>query len=137
MKVSFAIAAVAVAQKSVGLTKPSLFFDEMVQSVNGQGQQLGGKYGASPDLVVIYNFQYAQYYGPITVGTHGETINVVKKRVGHLMQDLHRGIVGTMRRGWIGITISRDTITSLESNWDSKMLSFAKGMLGGEYGAGW
>jgi len=28
---------------------------------------------------VIYNFQNAQYYGPITVGTHGETINVVKK----------------------------------------------------------
>jgi len=76
-KVLFATAAVAVAQKSVGLTKPSLSFDEMVQSVNGQGQQLGAKYGASPDPVVIYNFQNAQYYGPITVGTPGETINVV------------------------------------------------------------
>jgi hypothetical protein len=74
----FAIAAVgAAAQNSISLEKPALTFDEMVKAVNGQHQQMSARYGGSPSPVVISDFQTAQYYGPITVGTKGDTIRVV------------------------------------------------------------
>jgi len=77
MKGLFASAVVASAEiQSVPLAKPQLSFDEMVQAVNGQHQELGAKYGA-PSPIVISDYQNAQYYGPITVGTPGETVRVV------------------------------------------------------------
>jgi len=76
MKGFAASLAVAAAQVRVPLTKPSLSFDETVKALNGQGQELGAKYG-SPAPIVISDYQNAQYYGPITVGTPGETVNVV------------------------------------------------------------
>lgn len=48
----------------------------MVQSINGHQQDLGSKYGA-PQPIVISDYQNAQYYGPISVGTPGETLKVV------------------------------------------------------------
>jgi len=69
--------AVAVAQKSIKLEAPKLSFGEMVKSINGHHAQLSSKYGATADPVVISDFQNAQYYGPITVGSPGETIKVV------------------------------------------------------------
>lgn len=38
---------------------------------------MAAKYGATDSPVVITNFQNAQYSGPITVGTDGETVQVV------------------------------------------------------------
>jgi len=69
------LAGSAVAQKSIKLEAPHLTFGEMVKAINGQHQQLGAKYGASPSPVVIGDFQNAQYYGPITVGQ--DTMRVV------------------------------------------------------------
>jgi hypothetical protein len=64
------------AASTIKLAKPELSFDEMVQSVNGQGQELGLKYGA-PTPVVINNYQNAQYYGEISVGTPAQNVQVV------------------------------------------------------------
>jgi len=69
------VASVATATR-VPLTKPQLTFDEMLQAINGQSQEVAAKYGA-PQPVVINNYQNAQYYGEITVGTPGEKLNVV------------------------------------------------------------
>jgi hypothetical protein len=78
MKSAIVVGAMSVAaQKSIKLQAPELSFGEMVNSINGQHAQLGAKYGATDHPVVINNFQNAQYYGPITVGTDGETLNVV------------------------------------------------------------
>jgi len=78
MKSVFALTFVAAdAQKSIKLTAPQLTFGEMVESINGHHNELANKYGASSSPVVINDFQNAQYYGPITVGTNGETVNVV------------------------------------------------------------
>jgi hypothetical protein len=78
MKSVFALTVVtAAAQKSIKLEAPTLTFDEMLKAVNGQHHQLSAKYGGSPSPVVISDFQNAQYYGPITVGTKGDTIRVV------------------------------------------------------------
>jgi len=77
MKFQFALATVAVAQTSIKLEAPKLSFGEMVKSINGHHAQLSAKYGATADPVVIDDFENAQYYGPITVGSPGETIKVV------------------------------------------------------------
>jgi hypothetical protein len=71
----FAATAVADVQK-VPLARNQLSFDEMLKSINGQHQQLGSKFGA-PTPIVIHDYQNAQYYGPISVGTPGETVQVV------------------------------------------------------------
>jgi len=76
MKGLFASFAVATALERVPLTKPELSFDDMVISINGHHQDLGAKYGA-PQPVVISDYQNAQYFGPITVGSPGETLKVV------------------------------------------------------------
>jgi len=78
MKSVFAVSAVSVgAQKSIQLQAPQLSFGEMVNSINGHHNELAAKYGATSSPVVIDNFQNAQYSGPITVGTDGETVSVV------------------------------------------------------------
>jgi len=78
MKSILAVCAIAAsAQKSIKLEAPTLTFGEMVKSINGHHAELSAKYGASPDPVVIDDFENAQYYGPITVGTNGETVKVV------------------------------------------------------------
>lgn len=71
----FATLAVAEVQR-VPLAKKQLTFDEMLRSINGHGQELGSKYGA-PTPIVITDYQNAQYYGPISVGSPGETVQVV------------------------------------------------------------
>jgi len=77
MKGLFASLAVAAAQiRVVPLSKQDLSYDDMLQAINGQRQEVSAKYGA-PEPVVISNYQNAQYYGTITVGTPGEEINVV------------------------------------------------------------
>jgi hypothetical protein len=48
----------------------------MVRSVNGHRQEVSAKYGA-PEPIVINDYQNAQYYGSISVGTPGQAINVV------------------------------------------------------------
>lgn len=76
MKAVFGFAAMAGAEMRVPLYKPNLSFDEMVKAVNGQRQELSSKYGA-PEPVVISDYENAQYYGPINVGSPGQQINVV------------------------------------------------------------
>lgn len=49
----------------------------MVKSINGHHGELSVKYGASPDPVEIDDFENAQYYGPITIGTPGNALKVV------------------------------------------------------------
>jgi hypothetical protein len=73
--VLFASMAAAEVQR-VPLAKPQLTFDEMLKSMNGHHQELGAKYG-NPSPIVIKDYQNAQYYGPISVGTSGETLQVV------------------------------------------------------------
>jgi len=75
MKGLFALPVLASAV-SVSLKKDELSFDDMVKAINGQHAELSTKYGA-PEPIVIDNYQNAQYYGEITVGTPGEKINVV------------------------------------------------------------
>merc|ERR1712107_682787 len=77
MKVLFATLAVSVAAHSVKLVKPQLTFDELVKALGGQRALLGAKYGASSEPVVIHDYQNAQYYGSLVVGTPGEEINVI------------------------------------------------------------
>jgi len=78
MKSIIAFATVAAAQKNIKLEAPTLSFGEMVKSINGHHTQLSAKYGVTGvDPVVIDDFQNAQYYGPITVGTNGEKLSVV------------------------------------------------------------
>jgi len=48
----------------------------MVKAINGQAQEVSSKYG-SPSPVVINDYQNAQYYGEIGIGSKGEKINVV------------------------------------------------------------
>ena len=38
---------------------------------------LGARYGASSEPVVIHDYQNAQYYGSLVVGTPNEEINVL------------------------------------------------------------
>jgi len=71
-----ALLAGVVAGSRVPLSKPELSFDDMVGAINGQVQEIGLKY-ESPQPIVIHNYQNAQYYGPITVGSPGESIQVV------------------------------------------------------------
>ena len=77
MKVLFATLAVSVTAHSVKLVKPQLTFDELVKALGGQRALLGAKYGASSEPVVIHDYQNAQYYGSLVVGTPGEEINVI------------------------------------------------------------
>jgi hypothetical protein len=76
MKGLFSLFAAAAALERIPLTKPQLSMDEMIKAINGQQQELGAKLG-SPQPVVITDYQNAQYFGPITVGTPGETLKVV------------------------------------------------------------
>jgi hypothetical protein len=52
-------------------------FQEHVESINLAVSRLAAKYGNSPGDVVIQDYQNAQYYGQITVGTPGQKENVV------------------------------------------------------------
>lgn len=75
--VSVLFASVAAAElQRVPLAKKQLTFDEMLKSMNGHHQELGAKYG-NPTPIVITDYQNAQYYGPISVGSPGETVQVV------------------------------------------------------------
>ena len=56
------------------LVKPQLTFDELVKPLVGNALCLGARYGASSEPVVIYDFQDAQYYGSLVVGTPSEEI---------------------------------------------------------------
>merc|ERR1712232_1381357 len=60
----------------IALTRPELNFEETLRAVNGQAQELGAKYGGSGDIV-INDYQNAQYYGQMTVGTPGQKENVI------------------------------------------------------------
>lgn len=70
----FSVAAAEV--QRVPLAKKQLTFDEMLKSLNGHHQELGAKFG-NPSPIVISDYQNAQYYGPISVGSSGETVQVV------------------------------------------------------------
>jgi len=61
----------------VRLQKPVLGFREVLSALNGQAAELGSKYGGSAGNVVIKDYQNAQYYGELTVGTPGQTERVV------------------------------------------------------------
>jgi len=61
----------------ISLTKPTLTFEEALRSVNGQARELGAKYGGDAGDVVINDYQNAQYYGQMTVGTPGQKFNVI------------------------------------------------------------
>jgi len=77
MKVIMSIGAVATAQHSIRLEAPTLSLGEMAKSINGGHAALSAKYGGPVDPVVITDYTNVQYYGPITMGTPGETVNVV------------------------------------------------------------
>jgi hypothetical protein len=78
MRIVFAsfLGAAAAAPSSVKLAKNLLTHEQWRSAIAGQTGELGVKYGA-PVPVVISDYQNAQYYGPITVGSPGEIINVV------------------------------------------------------------
>jgi hypothetical protein len=61
----------------VSLSKPELTFEETLRAINGQAQELGAKYGQPTGDVVINDYQNAQYYGQMTVGTPGQKSNVI------------------------------------------------------------
>jgi hypothetical protein len=80
----FAVAASVAYAASAGdtlfripLQKNEMTFQEHVESINLAGGRLAAKYGNSPGDVVIQDYQNAQYYGQITVGTPGQKENVV------------------------------------------------------------
>jgi len=60
----------------VGLARRELDFEEMRKAVAGQNQELHAKMGGSTD-VVISDYQNAQYYGDLTVGTPGQKETVI------------------------------------------------------------
>jgi hypothetical protein len=76
MKFFSAVVATAAALVSVPLTKRELTFEEHVESINMQGAKLEARYGASED-VVIKDYQNAEYYGEIAVGTPGQKERVI------------------------------------------------------------
>jgi hypothetical protein len=61
----------------IPLQKVELTYQEHVESINLGAQRLEAKYGGSPGDVVIQDYQNAQYYGQITVGTPGQKENVI------------------------------------------------------------
>jgi hypothetical protein len=61
----------------IPLQKNEMTFQEHVESINLAGNRLGAKYGNAPGDVVIQDYQNAQYYGQISVGTPGQKENVV------------------------------------------------------------
>jgi hypothetical protein len=61
----------------IPLQKVDLTFQEQIESINLGAGRLEAKYGASPGDVVIQDYQNAQYYGQISVGTPGQKENVV------------------------------------------------------------
>jgi len=61
----------------ISLTKPVLSFEESLRSVNGMAAELSTKYGGDAGDVVINDYQNAQYYGSMTVGTPPQTFNVI------------------------------------------------------------
>jgi len=69
------------AQESVlqrlALKRPALSFRDWMSAINGQGHELTSKYGGSAGNVVIHDYQNAQYYGELTVGTPGQTERVI------------------------------------------------------------
>merc|ERR1711976_451377 len=66
----------AVDAASIKLVKPQLDFDGLVKSINGHAQEVSAKYG-SPTPIVIDDYQNAQYYGEIGIGTPAQKVNVV------------------------------------------------------------
>lgn len=61
----------------VALKKHNLSFREYVSAIHGQAQELNSKYLGSTGNVVIHDYQNAQYYGELTVGTPGQTERVI------------------------------------------------------------
>merc|ERR1712050_743751 len=76
IKTSPAALATAVVHR-INLSKPELTFEETLRAVNGQARELATKYGGSTGDVVINDYQNAQYYGQMTVGTPGQKSNVI------------------------------------------------------------
>jgi len=74
-KIMYTLVAGAVAT-TVKLVKPELDFDDMVKAINGHAQETSAKYG-NPSPIVIEDYQNAQYYGEISVGTPAQKVNVV------------------------------------------------------------
>jgi len=61
----------------IPLTKNEMNFQERVESINLGASRLEAKYGGSPGDVPIQDYQNAQYYGQISVGTPPQKENVV------------------------------------------------------------
>lgn len=74
---SLACIASAADLQRIALQKPMLGFRDMMSAVNGQAGELSSKYGGSAGDVVIKDYQNAQYYGELTVGTPGQTERVI------------------------------------------------------------
>jgi len=78
-KIGAFLAAVGTASAgSIPLVKQELTYNQTLQSVNVGAAQLEAKYGAGGKTdIVIEDFQNAQYYGEIEVGTPGQKENVI------------------------------------------------------------
>lgn len=61
----------------VPLHKVEMTFQERMESINLGAHHLEARYGSSPGDVTIQDYQNAQYYGEISVGTPGQKENVV------------------------------------------------------------
>jgi hypothetical protein len=73
--IHFAVDAGAV--HSIPLQKAHLTFQETVESIHLSASRLQAKFGGEPSDVVIQDFQNAQYYGEIEVGTPGQKEKVI------------------------------------------------------------
>jgi len=65
------------AQVRVPMHKVEMNFQEMVESINLGAQKLEARYGGGESDVVIDDYQNAQYYGEISVGTPGQKEMVI------------------------------------------------------------
>jgi cathepsin D len=72
------VVAVALAASAAALVRVPLYrMDSPRTSMRMMGKSLASKYGAVGDGEPLHNYQDAQYYGPITLGTPAQSFNVI------------------------------------------------------------
>jgi len=73
----FALASQASAKVSIKLHRREFTVNERLQAIHSQADKLEAKYGGSHADIVIQDYQNAEYYGEIEVGTPGQKEMVI------------------------------------------------------------